>query len=69
MVENGGCAFPHEHFSSALNCSHGMCVRDYMAAHILGSLLNPASVPNIDTAKRAYAWADMMIEARKNGTS
>ena len=41
----------------------GMTLRDYFAAHALGAF--PVMQYDINTARKAYAIADAMLEARK----
>ena len=63
-MENGGCAFPHEHHKGCSHCEHGASLRDYFACHVLGSLLVPGNQPSLDKAKESYKWATYMVEAR-----
>lgn len=61
---DGGEAFPHEHYKGCLHCAHGMSLRDYLACHIMETLITPGLAPNIETAQRAYEWAGFMLQAR-----
>jgi hypothetical protein len=55
--------------------STGMDLRDWFAGMALQGLIPIVGIPcdevdnlwDLDTAKRAYALADAMLEARKNG--
>lgn len=71
MIE-GGPAFPLEmsdrETGAFLNCS-GMSLRDYFAGQVAMAMINNfgGDVPADDAhvAKRCYAIADAMLEARK----
>jgi hypothetical protein len=64
-MENGGCAFPHEHHRGCTHCEHGMALRDYFACHILDGIIKPGDSPSLIKAQEAYQWSAYMIEARK----
>jgi hypothetical protein len=61
---DGGPAFPLEHHHPAAGCHVGMSLRDYLACHILESIIAPGTDPNLATAQKAYEWAGLMIQAR-----
>lgn len=68
--DNGGPAFPANHFDLADN-DHGMTLRDYFAARALPTLLREyrdevaAGGVGFNVADDAYAVADAMLKARK----
>ena len=64
-------AFPttrNDEITGIWQTEDGMDLRDYFAAKVLPALLfdiNAISIDPIKTAKLAYAYADVMMEARK----
>jgi hypothetical protein len=64
---DGGPAFPAMHFDLADN-EHGMTLRDYFAAKAMQGLIvaykDDHSVSD-EISKRAYYYADAMLEARE----
>ena len=69
--ETGGPAFPIG--SGDMRDPTGMTLRDYFAAKAMQAIINETSVnlgpneivDNLNDAKRAYRYADAMLEARK----
>lgn len=65
MVENGGAAFPQEHSITRKGADRGMSLRDYFACHVIEGMLLPERSPDISDARKAYQWADLLIQARQ----
>jgi hypothetical protein len=67
--ENGGPAFPRlgEGFGNERYEAPGMSLRDYFAAKAMQAVFaqNWTSDDHTDSARRAYAMADAMVEQRK----
>ena len=68
--DDGGSAFPFYHVYSGGGGSResdGMSLRDYFAAHLLGSIFQGGDTDVYDEtlARRCYEMADAMLEARK----
>lgn len=60
--DNGGPAFPANHFDMADN-EHGMTLRDYFAAKAMqAAATNPAGADGFTFAERA-AWAYLQADA------
>ena len=60
--ETGGSAFPNPYF----NNEFGMTLRDYFAAKAMQSMCGETQAKDFDfCARRSYAMADAMLEARK----
>jgi len=75
MTDDGGAAFPHAPYATNSRNwsfgSQGMTLRDHFAAAALtGIVSNLHCTPNVtfgEVAGRAYAQADAMLAARKEG--
>ena len=63
-IKTGGSAFTFAYDNRPV--SHGMTLRDYFAAKALQGLLTDEywARTSVETAKKAYRFADAMIEAR-----
>jgi len=65
-IDNGGPAFPLDlTVEGDHRWGHGMMLRDYFAAKALPSFISLTTCDEEEAARRAYAYADAMIEARK----
>lgn len=71
MIDNGGPAFPHDFERGMKEMEFaGMSLRDYFAAAALSGVVEVGcheSARPDEIAKAAYACADAMIKARKEG--
>lgn len=72
LFHDGGDAFPTTEFydERPIDIRKGMSLRDYLAAHAPIARLTPAAFDSGDIenyAARAYAWADAMLAARREG--
>jgi len=80
---DGGAAFPEVRVRDGDNYNpptkvyyRGMTLRDWFAGQIAGEVYTTRKVADgvlyefdpVETAKKAYAFADAMIEARKGGS-
>ena len=65
-VDNGGPAFPLDlKVDDDHRWGYGMMLRDYFAAKALPSFIALLTCDEGEAARRAYEYADAMIEARK----
>jgi hypothetical protein len=63
---NGGSAFPLPMGSETTQGTDGMTLRDYFAAKAMQGLITDEywARSSVEAAKKAYRFADAMIEAR-----
>lgn len=65
-INDGGAAFPLQTGSETTFRTNGMTLRDYFAAKALQGLLTDDywARTSVEASKKAYRFADAMIEAR-----
>jgi hypothetical protein len=66
-IKNGGLAFTFAYEDELTrHVSHGMTLRDYFAAKAMQGLITDEywARTSLETAKKAYRFADAMIEER-----